>query len=357
LEFHQNENPGAAIRRVDWPDDFPSAQAAVITKSLDRIDVRRFPIALEYRLDGPATVDADWQLIVQNNEGITQTLNISSQLITPFSRGDVVLDARELLPVQKEDNPNDWQAIQVRLVIEHLIDRPEARPSTFTLTRVGSQSLTQSLGKIDAPLPRLMLDGVPIALRRDIVSDPDHVLYTSDEITLPVGMHQVSADYGDPEGSLAVESALIGTPDPKPVISSPAISFQQINPTRYRVHVENATGPFFLVFSESFQSGWAAFIEKDPVTNSRWYEFSAPLGALINADKRSEITKHYQVNGYANSWYIERAGTYDVVLEFTPQRLYEVGILLSASTVLACLIGITAVQLSRRSKAKRGTIG
>ena len=357
LEFHQNLNPGAAMQRVDWPEDAPSAQTTVMTKSLDRIDVRRFPIALEYQLDGPATVDADWQLILQNSQGVTQTLNVFSQLIAPFSRGNAVLDAREILPWQKDDDPNEWCAIQVRAVAEHLLDQPEARASTFTLTRVGSRWLPQSLGQTDGPPPRLTLDSTLISLKRDVAADPDHVLYTSDEISLSAGSHQLFADYADPAGTLALQSVQVGSAKQKPATASPTVSFQQINPTRYRVHVENATSPFFLVFSESFHSDWAAFIEKDPVRSPRWYEPSALLSFLTDADKRTEITKHYQVNGYANSWYVECAGTFDIVLEFTPQRLYELGIVLSATTVIACLIVIMAVQLSRRSKAKRGTIG
>lgn len=357
LEFYQNLNPGAAIRRVDLPDDASSAPTTVLAKSLDRIDVRRFPIALEYQLDGPAMVDASWQLIVQNNQGITQTLNLYSQLITPFSQGNAVLDARELLPLPKVDNASEWRAIRLKVVAEHLIDQPEARPSTIALTRVGSQWLPQSPGEINAPLPRLTIDDNPISLKRDVSSDLDHVLFSSEEITLPAGLHQLFVDGADPTGTLAVQSVQIASEVPKLAATPPRVSFQQINPTRYRVHVEDASSPFFLVFSESYHGDWAAFIENDPARNFEWYEPSALLSASINAGKRTEITKHYQVNGYANSWYVERTGTCDIVIEFTPQRLYELGIVLSASTVIVCLIVIASAQLSRRSKGKRGLIG
>ncbi len=52
--------------------------------------------------------------------------------------------------------------------------------------------------------------------------------------------------------------------------------------------------------------------------------------------------RHYLVNGYANSWYIEPDdvnGTenYELIVEFFPQRLFYIGLAVSLTTLLGCL--------------------
>jgi hypothetical protein len=66
--------------------------------------------------------------------------------------------------------------------------------------------------------------------------------------------------------------------------------------------------------------------------------------------------KHYLVNGYANSWHIEPADVggvenYELVVEFWPQRLFYVGLFISAVTLLTCLIylGFKSVRHRKRN--------
>jgi len=86
----------------------------------------------------------------------------------------------------------------------------------------------------------------------------------------------------------------------------------KINPTKYKIYVD-AKEPFWLVFSESFHSGWKAFI----------------------SDK--EIDNHLLVNGYANGWYITKTGKYTITLEFTPQKLFDYGLIFSMIALLGCI--------------------
>ena len=53
--------------------------------------------------------------------------------------------------------------------------------------------------------------------------------------------------------------------------------------------------------------------------------------------RRTELTDHYLVNAYANGWYVPKTGQYRIVLEYWPQRLFEIGVIISVTTLLACL--------------------
>jgi hypothetical protein len=95
----------------------------------------------------------------------------------------------------------------------------------------------------------------------------------------------------------------------------PEITFQKINPTEYLVHVDT-TEPFFLVFSESNHPDWKAYHGK-----VNWIEafFRKPVSA----------DNHYRVNGFANAWYIDKTGNYDITLFFRPQSWFYSGAVIS----------------------------
>lgn len=67
----------------------------------------------------------------------------------------------------------------------------------------------------------------------------------------------------------------------------------------------------------------------------RWYEQSSVLSWLFDRSRAQEIDEHYLVNGFANSWYVQQQGTYDIVIEFTPQRIFEGGWIVSLLTLAA----------------------
>ena len=157
----------------------------------------------------------------------------------------------------------------------------------------------------------------------------------------------------------------------------PEITFRKINPTRYVVDVK-AEKPFWLVFSESFHAGWKAYvrretrdrIQKSEVRSQRleggdWKaevnekneeHWSALVSAWRDEGKRVELTEHQMVNGYANGWYVpvgqktevrsqkkseeeeeKLIGDFQIVLEYKPQRLFEIGILISGITFVLCI--------------------
>lgn len=136
---------------------------------------------------------------------------------------------------------------------------------------------------------------------------------------------------------------------------TPKVEFKKINPTRYVVNVKGAKGPFTLVFSESFHEGWKGYVRPLTVKTEPW---SALLSAWKDRGNRIEIKDHFTVNGYANGWIVpagkelEAGEDFEIVLEFKPQRLFEVGLLISGITLLGC-VGYIGYDFKKRRKGKR----
>ena len=97
------------------------------------------------------------------------------------------------------------------------------------------------------------------------------------------------------------------------MVDQPSLISTKINPTKYTIQV-NASAPYYLVFSESFDNGWVATINGQQVPSQY----------------------HFTANGYANGWYINKTGTYTVTLEFTPQNLFYAGAAISITTLIIC---------------------
>ena len=96
------------------------------------------------------------------------------------------------------------------------------------------------------------------------------------------------------------------------------IMYEKIDPTRYVVHV-NAFDSFFLVFSESYHKNWIAYTNGEQIPNEQ----------------------HFMANSYANAWYINKTGSYDIVLEFWPQKLFYIGSVTSVTTIILCTLYIS----------------
>jgi hypothetical protein len=96
----------------------------------------------------------------------------------------------------------------------------------------------------------------------------------------------------------------------------PEIEFQQVNPTRYEVQIENATQPFFVILSATYHDKWRANINGIHIPDE----------------------KHFITNGYANAWYINKTGSYQIVLEYEPQKLFTDGLIISITSFVICIV-------------------
>jgi hypothetical protein len=94
--------------------------------------------------------------------------------------------------------------------------------------------------------------------------------------------------------------------------SQPQIVTTKIDPTKYVVEI-NAANPFMLVLGQSFSPYWR-----------------------ISVDGESSNFKHYLVNGYQNGWFINKTGNYSIKIEYWPQNLFYLGLILSSLTLAVC---------------------
>ena len=151
-----------------------------------------------------------------------------------------------------------------------------------------------------------------------------------------------------------------GTRPSEPQPPGATVEFRRINPTRYEVSVDGKE-PFWLVLSESFDEGWKAYVKqgsgvgdwglgKETGTTERW---SALWSAWKDRGKRVPLNDHFTVNGYANAWYVPKTGQYTITLEFWPQRLFELGLLISGFTLLGCFSYLGYDVIKRRSRRNR----
>ncbi len=150
----------------------------------------------------------------------------------------------------------------------------------------------------------------------------------------------------------------------------PQITFTKINPTKYIINVSNAKEPYLLVFSEAFNPDWELFYTNNKYKNieiiNRYFnnEIRETKHNNIFFDKETLQTlpmksladeKHFLVNGYANSWYIAPSDTknssYTLILEMTSQRLFYLGLFISALSFVSCL-SITIMLLLMTNKKK-----
>lgn len=103
-----------------------------------------------------------------------------------------------------------------------------------------------------------------------------------------------------------------------PPKNQPGVTFEKASPSQYLVNIERANEPFFLVLNQSFHPGWQ-----------------------VSKNNQLLSAKHYQANTFANAWLIEETGSYQLSIEFLPQKSYQAGLLISGVTLLLVfLLGV-----------------
>jgi hypothetical protein len=113
--------------------------------------------------------------------------------------------------------------------------------------------------------------------------------------------------------------------------SPPIITYVKLTPAKYMVKVKNVKAPYFLTFLESYDPRWKAY--------------------LIGSDEtRQELSedKHVLVNSFANSWYMEKTGNYELELEFLPERQLDTGKKISLYAVLFSISASVILLLKRK---------
>ncbi len=161
---------------------------------------------------------------------------------------------------------------------------------------------------------------------------------------------------------------------------TPKITFLKINPTKYRIKIENAVSFYTLVFSESFHPDWKLYLSQSSISEKYDNYFNKMIASYFNgeitegshlniflnkdtfetwAKKPIALDRHYLINGYANAWNItpqdvQGKTDYELIVEYAPQNIFLVCSLVSLITFFGCLLFLTknSVKMLRKSREK-----
>ena len=145
--------------------------------------------------------------------------------------------------------------------------------------------------------------------RRLIISTPDtksaSVEFCSPELTKEILDEKINLQVKEAIHPLLILTSMQEQPEVHPIV------FSKINPTKYELEIKNANQPFFLAFSERFDPGWEiSHFEKN----------------------------HFSLGGYANGWWIDKLGSYKLILEYKPQKLLYKGAVISGLVILGGML-------------------
>ncbi len=112
----------------------------------------------------------------------------------------------------------------------------------------------------------------------------------------------------------------------------------------YDVDVAAPTHPYYLVFNQTYDPNWLAYVEPGGADGSPWSTlFETPLPA----------SEHVSANGYANAWLLrgaQRRGSYRIVLVYWPEWLAILGVMLAAFALLGYGMSVAV----RRARVQPG---
>lgn len=134
--------------------------------------------------------------------------------------------------------------------------------------------------------------------------------------------------------------------DGKTDLHPPELSFHKVNPAEYVVNVASATSPFALVFSEQYHGGWTAYrlkTERGPMSL---------LETIFGLAGGEKLKCHFVANAYSNGWIVDPGGeaSFRIVVEFSPQRYFVAGVIVSVFSVLLCLVALIWERKGRSEK-------
>lgn len=167
----------------------------------------------------------------------------------------------------------------------------------------------------------------------------------------------------------------------------PRVSFQKINPTKYRVSVSFVEKPFALVLAQKYDAKWKLVDVNTPVSTvgARIGQFCATLlkwfvglglrtfqkeqslentwkNVFIDANtfetwEKQMIDKrrHFEANGYANAWYILPSDLhgkteYTFVIEMDTQRIFYSSLVVSLITLVLCFVVLIRAYIHTTSR-------
>jgi hypothetical protein len=165
-----------------------------------------------------------------------------------------------------------------------------------------------------------------------------------------------------------------------------SIEFKKTNDNQYQIYIKGLATSTSLTFLSSYSKFWDLYLQPNP--NDAWCQSSAMASSSNNIECQNEQqssggmglsylyakpifdSSHYLVDDYANGWTIDpnyikqnfdpsyykvnSDGSIDIelTLYFKPQSYFYVGVIVSGTTLLACL-GYLGWDFAKRRKEKR----
>lgn len=102
------------------------------------------------------------------------------------------------------------------------------------------------------------------------------------------------------------------------------LTFTKINPTLYQIKVTDAKAPYNIVFMQQFDKNWELSINNET------------------------LSSHEQSLGYANTWRVDKNGSYSLQIRFRPQDYVDLGIRVSVYAVLFAFIVAGGISLWKK---------
>lgn len=118
-----------------------------------------------------------------------------------------------------------------------------------------------------------------------------------------------------------------------PIANMKVVDFREINPTLYQISTNGKQG--LLVFNQSYHTGWHAYYIDEGVS-IHWYDILFGL-SRVHA-KLIPPEDHVLTNGFANGWITGNYTSKNIVIVFAPQRGFDIGLFITFTTLLTCLV-------------------
>ena len=126
----------------------------------------------------------------------------------------------------------------------------------------------------------------------------------------------------------------------------PTIQYTKINPTQYQISLQNQSEPFLLAFAESYDPMW-----KIKEKNGKSY-FRNKINSLLGKEKSISGFPLYSI---INGFYIDpqKLKTNELIIEYEPQNWFEVGIWISASSMVISIFIFIVYEVHKKYRNKK----
>ena len=325
-----------------WQTPFTDVRGQSLTYDLDapltfdRLDLTVFadgrhsvPRRLRLEVDGAVRELTLPEIGDQAGENATVTVPLTFEPVTGSRVRVVVDDIREATTFNYYANASSLLPVAIaELGVPGLVEPASAGA-------LEGECRTDLLTIDGEAVPVRLTGTVPDA----VAGDPLAIEMSAPAVDLDAGSHEVVAAPGIDTGvqidrlvlasdaggePLAVDGGQVtGLPATSPPV--PEVTVVSDGRTRMRLRVDGATEPFWLVLGQSASEGWTASTD----------------GA--------EVGERRLVDGYANGWLVDPdSESFEVVLEWTPQRRVWAALGLSLLGVIGCAVIVAFTWWRRR---------